>query len=314
MRRTRPRDSATGSEGDDGNGSVSPTSRANMPTDLLRTFVAICELGSFTKAAHLFGLTQPAVSAHMRRLETIVGSDLIEKNTAGVKLTNCGGEVLRQARRILSINDQIVSCGGQQPNLQVIRLGIPNLFAQSKLKQIVDECRGKIGKSRLQIRCENSGNLLSSVRSGYLDLAFAMGSEEQLKHARRSWSEDLVWARAPDFAWEPNDPVPLISSPNVLLPDRTAMDALDQAGRRYDIVFTAFDMMARRAAAASGLGYLVLLRSMVPPPLVAETPGVLPALPSATMGIVAREDLDTTGLAPLIEAFEAVLTAPARAS
>ena len=312
MRRSRPRDSATGSEGDDRNGIVSPTDRANIPTDLLRTFVAICELGSFTKAAHLFGLTQPAVSAHMRRLETIVGSDLIEKNTAGVKLTNCGGEVLRQARRILSINDQIVSCGGQQPNLQVIRLGIPNLFAQSKLKQIVDECRGKIGKSRLQIRCENSGNLLSSVRSGYLDLAFAMGSEEQLKHARRSWSEDLVWARAPDFAWEPNDPVPLISSPNVLLPDRTAMDALDQAGRRYDIVFTAFDMMARRAAAASGLGYLVLLRSMVPPPLVAETPGVLPALPSATMGIVAREDLDTTGLAPLIDAFEAVLTAPAR--
>src|SRR5947209_4115161 len=314
MRRSQPRNGGNNPDRDEVDKPSGLADKANIPTDLLRTFVAICELGSFTKAAHLFGLTQPAVSAHMRRLETIVGSDLIEKNTAGVKLTNCGGEVLRQARRILSINDQIVSCGGQQPNLQVIRLGIPNLFAQSKLKQIVDECRGKIGKSRLQIRCENSGNLLSSVRSGYLDLAFAMGSEEQLKHARRSWSEDLVWARAPDFAWEPNDPVPLISSPNVLLPDRTAMDALDQAGRRYDIVFTAFDMMARRAAAASGLGYLVLLRSMVPPPLVAEAPGVLPALPSATMGIVAREDLDTTGLAPLIEAFEAVLTAPARVS
>jgi hypothetical protein len=67
--------------------------------------------------------------------------------------------------------------------------------------------RGKIGKARLQIRCENSGNLLNSVRSGYLDLAFAMGSKEQLKHARRSWSEDLVWSRAPDFTWERGDPV-----------------------------------------------------------------------------------------------------------
>jgi DNA-binding transcriptional LysR family regulator len=310
MRRTRPRNGGISSDGDDGDGISGPTDKANIPTDLLRTFVAICELGSFTKAAHLFGLTQPAVSAHMRRLESIVGSDLIEKNTSGVKLTNCGGEVLRQARRILSINDQIVSCGGQQPNLQVIRLGIPNLFAQTKLKQIVDECRGKIGKSRLQIRCENSGNLLNSVRSGYLDLAFAMGSEDQMKHARKSWSEELVWTRAPDFAWEPSEPVPLISSPNVLLPDRTGMETLEQAGQRFDIVFTAFDMMARRAAAASGLGYLVLLRSMVPPPLVAEAAGVLPALPSITMGIVAREDLDTTDLAPLIAAFESVLMSP----
>src|SRR6266850_547277 len=185
MRRTRPRNGAISSEGDDGDGISGPTDKANIPTDLLRTFVAICELGSFTKAAHLFGLTQPAVSAHMRRLESIIGADLIEKSLSGVTLTVCGSEVLRQARRMLVINDQIVSSGGQQPNLQVIRLGIPNLFAQAKLKKIVTECRGKIGKSRLQIRCENSGSLLSSVRNGYLDLAFAMGDKEQLKHARR---------------------------------------------------------------------------------------------------------------------------------
>jgi len=307
MRRSQPRNGGNNPDRDEVDKPSGLADKANIPTDLLRTFVAICELGSFTKAAHLFGLTQPAVSAHMRRLETIIGSDLIEKNMSGVKLTVCGGEVLRQARRILAINDQIVSSGGQQPNVPVIRLGIPNLFAQSKLKRIVSECRDKIGKSRLQIRCENSGSLLSSVRNGYLDLAFAMGDQEQLKHARRSWSEPLVWARAPDFVWEPNTPVPLISSPNVLLPDRTAMEVLEGAGRRYDIAFTAFDMMARRAAAASGLGYLVLLRSMVPAPLVEETAGLLPVLPDVSMGIVAREDLDTKDLASLIAAFEAVL-------
>src|SRR5215471_3023746 len=96
----------------------SPTGITNIPTDLLRTFVAICELGSFTKAAHLFDLTQPAVSAHMRRLETMIGADLIEKSLAGVTLTDTGAEVLRHARRILSINDQIVVGTGQQPNLR----------------------------------------------------------------------------------------------------------------------------------------------------------------------------------------------------
>jgi DNA-binding transcriptional LysR family regulator len=305
MRRSRTRNGVSLSDREEGD---PRPAEGNIPTDLLRTFVAICELGSFTKAAQLFGLTQPAVSAHMRRLETIIGSDLIEKNTSGVKLTVCGSEVLRQARRILAINDQIVSSGGQQPSLPVVRLGIPNLFAQTKLKRIVNECRDKIGKSRLQIRCENSGSLLTSIRNGYLDLAFVLGDDTQLKDARSSWSEPLVWARAPEFVWQSSEPVPLISSPNLLAPDRTAMDVLERAGRRYDIVFTAFDMAARRAAAASALGYLVLMRSMVPPPLVEETPGVLPELPGMKMGIIAREDLDTKALAPLITAFEAVLT------
>src|SRR5258708_37498628 len=99
---------------------TSPSGITNIPTDLLRTFVAICELGSFTKAAHLFDLTQPAVTAHMRRLEAIIGSDLIEKSLSGVTLTECGRDVLRHARRMLSVNDQIVSGGGLQPQPQVI--------------------------------------------------------------------------------------------------------------------------------------------------------------------------------------------------
>ena len=72
------------------------------------TFVAISEVGSFTKVAHLFGLTQPAVSSHMRRLESMVGADLLQKSLSGITVTDYGVEVLRQARRILAINDQIV--------------------------------------------------------------------------------------------------------------------------------------------------------------------------------------------------------------
>ena len=57
-----------------------PNGAANIPTDFLRTFVTICELGSFTKAAHRFGLTQPAVSAQIRKLELMIGGSLIERN------------------------------------------------------------------------------------------------------------------------------------------------------------------------------------------------------------------------------------------
>jgi DNA-binding transcriptional LysR family regulator len=46
-------------------------------TALLRTFVAICDAGSFTKAAREVNLTQSAVSLHVKRLEEQVGSRLI---------------------------------------------------------------------------------------------------------------------------------------------------------------------------------------------------------------------------------------------
>jgi DNA-binding transcriptional LysR family regulator len=290
---------------------VGPSDKINIPTDLLRTFVAIYQLGSFTKAAHLFELTQPAVSAHMKKLETLIGADLIERNVAGVNLTACGEEVLKYARRILLINDQIVSSASLQRALPVIRLGIPNIFAAVKLKRILAECPPTVGSSRLQICCDHSPGLLRSIRSGYLDLALLLSDEEEVKDPLRSWTADLVWVRAPDFVFEPGRAVPLVSSPNVLLPDRIAMDALEQANQPYEVVFTAFDSLARRAGALAGLGYLPLPRPVVPDGLVIERPGILPALPPVTIGIIAREELDTTDLTALIDSVENILRSQA---
>jgi DNA-binding transcriptional LysR family regulator len=308
MRRSRPHLAASGLEKENVSKEAPPAiDKVNIPTDLLRTFIAIHELGSFTKTAQLLELTQPAVSAQMKRLESLIGADLIEKNLLGVRLTECGLEVLRLGRRILSINDQIVSSGGQQPGPQSVRIGIPNIFAPAKLARILNECSGKAGGARLQICCEHSKGLLRGVRNGYLDIIFLLGSEEDLEGALARWSEDLVWVRSPDFKLEPDAVVPLVSSPNLLLPDRMAMAALEQIDRRYEIVFTAFDTLARRAAAAAGLGYFLMARSLVSEPLVIEEPGVLPQLPAAMMGIIVRDDLDTEGLAPLIAAFKSVL-------
>jgi len=289
---------------------ASATDRTSIPTDLLRTFVAICELGSFTKAAHMFGLTQPAVSSHMRRLESMIGADLLQKSLAGVTLTDSGAEVLRYARRILSINDQIVSSVGLQPILQLIRIGIPNLYAPSKLARIISECGRAADPSRIQVRCDHSSGLLRGVRAGYLDLVFALGSEEDMKDALTMWPEPVVWVRAPDFVLQADGLVPLVSSPNLLPPDRIAMAALEKANRRYEVVFTAFDTLARRAAAEAGLGYFPIPQepAIGMEPLVIEKPGVLPDLGHVVMGIVAREDLDTKSLAPLIATFKAVLT------
>jgi DNA-binding transcriptional LysR family regulator len=277
----------------------------NIPTELLRTFVAVYELGSFTKAAQMFELTQPAVSAHIKKLEVMLGGDLIEKRSSGISLTSRGEQALKFARRILAINDEMVVACGMQDRLQNIRLGVPNISAVG-LRNVIGAFRSEAAHARIRICCDHSAALLQSVRSGYLDLAFLFSDETEMKDAVVSWPEELVWVRAHDLAVQRDGAVPLISSPNWLVPDRRATEALDRAKRPYEIVFSAFDGSSRMAAIGAAVGCMAMPRSHVPSSLMIEDGGILPELESVTAGIIVREDLEVETLRPVISALQSI--------
>ncbi len=73
----------------------------NIPTDLLRTLVAVTDMRSFTKAAQSLGVTQPAVSAQIKRLQYLLGYEVLDKSAPGVSLTPRGEIVVNNARRLL---------------------------------------------------------------------------------------------------------------------------------------------------------------------------------------------------------------------
>jgi DNA-binding transcriptional LysR family regulator len=278
--------------------------KTNVPTDLLRTLVTVCEFRSFTKAAQLLQLTQPAVIQQIRKLEIIIGSEIIDRRLSGINLTESGLEILKSAQRLLSINDQIIFESGNDIGLQIIRLGVPNLFARSVLPKIVAEIRSMAPHTQLQICCDNSPNVLRMLRLGYLDIAFAYGDANDMADAMGSWVEDIGWVRASTLTVPPDDLVPLISSPNVLRVDQIATEALKRNNRRYQIVFSAVDFGARFAAVAAGLGYMPLTRRLVPPHLVIETQA-LPPLGDFMVGIFVREEFKVSGLRSLIAALHA---------
>ena len=70
----------------------------NLDLNLLRVFAVVAEEGSVTKAATRLYVTQPAVSASLRRLATFVGAELITRQGRGVVLTNRGRELMTVAR------------------------------------------------------------------------------------------------------------------------------------------------------------------------------------------------------------------------
>jgi hypothetical protein len=69
----------------------------NLPTDLLRAFVSVIDLGGYTRAAESLGRTQPAISLQMKRLEELLDARLITHEGRELKLTE-EGEALAAAR------------------------------------------------------------------------------------------------------------------------------------------------------------------------------------------------------------------------
>jgi DNA-binding transcriptional LysR family regulator len=164
----------------------------NIPTDLLRTLVAVVDLGSFTKAAASLGVTQPAVSAQIKRLQYLIGSDLFDRSSQGVSLTPHGETVVSYARRLLSINDQIVELGGpsQQSEL-IIRVGAPGDFVASMLSRTLARFREQWPGVRFSVRMGTYEPLIRDLRQGDLDLVVCLSATPPID-ARHHWPEEMV--------------------------------------------------------------------------------------------------------------------------
>src|ERR671910_400609 len=80
-----------------------------LDIDQLRTFVAISDSGSFTRAADAVHKTQSAVSMQMKRLEERVGRPVFERDGRASKLTDDGERLLDYARRIVRLNSECVA-------------------------------------------------------------------------------------------------------------------------------------------------------------------------------------------------------------
>src|SRR5438477_8312326 len=110
-----------------------PRERVNIPSEILRAVVKVAEAESITKAARILGLSQPAISAQIKRIEAIVGGSIFRKTGTGSVPTELGKLVLTHARRILEGNEQLLRLRGFADNRRTIRLGISPQYVEMAL-------------------------------------------------------------------------------------------------------------------------------------------------------------------------------------
>jgi DNA-binding transcriptional LysR family regulator len=233
----------------------------NIPTDLLRTLIAVVDLRSFTKAAASLGITQPAVSAQIKRLQFLLAGDLFDRSVQGVRLTPQGEIVVSYARRLLSINDQIVHIGdsGPRPEL-VIRVGTPSEYIASVLPGILVQLRGRWPDVRFIVRTDYFDPLARQLRSGEIDLMIGL-SLTPPHDARHSRAQEVVWVHSASTPrLDPDRPVPLISYGEDSVYHRLVATAFKSAGLDWEDVFTSPSFTSLSGAVATGLGVMPITR------------------------------------------------------
>jgi DNA-binding transcriptional LysR family regulator len=274
----------------------------NLPTDLLRTLTAVIDLHSFTKAAHFLGVTQPAVSAQIKRLQALLGSDLLDKSVPGVALTPRGKVTVEQARRLLAVNDEIMELArGRQPRL-TFRVGVPGDYAGAAILATLGRFRMRMPGVRFVVGTGSSDNLLRDIRQGDLDVALAVTVTAPAIPPRHGWMAQPVWVHSNATVIDPECPVPLISYGEDCACQRVTVAALRRAGREFESVFTSRSLNSLAAAVRAGFGVMVMPRGRALRNHIAVwTDAPLPMLPELHCGIFIREGANRAALEELAD-------------
>lgn len=269
----------------------------NIPIEIIRTIVAISESGSLSKAAANLGLSQPALSSHVKRAESLLRGEIFSKTANGTVLTELGKLVLTQARRMLEANDQILRIGGATDGPQPLRVGISTPFVREFFA-------GRSSKSMKEIvvTADSSASISRSLVDGHLDIACFYEDPETTALLSdfvivREREEQFVWVRSKDFVLSPGAAVPILHSPKF----DYLVRVLTMKNVSFRVVFSTPDYEARVAAAHFGVGLTALPLRLVPPSLVLVKDYYLPELPPIRILLCARQNLNNPAASAVLD-------------
>lgn len=276
-----------------------------LEPDLLQTFVAIADSGSFNQAAKRIYRTQSAVSMQMKRLEEVIGHSLFGRQGRSMNLTADGELLLGHARRILRAHQQALAAFDEASLESNIVLGMPDAYSSTFLPGILvrfAEAHSRV--HHVKVVCDTTLNLLPRLAEGSVDLALITGGcgDGSGVVVRR---EPLVWVTSARHCAHKQELLPLAMYQSGCLFRTRALEALSMQGRASRIVYSSTSMAGIEAALRTGLAVGVLGRSTVPKGLrvLTERDG-FPSLPDYSITLCRTPGKES----PLLDELEQHIT------
>ncbi|MCV6622709.1 MAG: LysR substrate-binding domain-containing protein [Cellvibrionaceae bacterium] len=236
----------------------------NLPIEVLRAFVTIVELGSFTQAGDLLGRSQPAISLQIKRLEELLNQKLISRNGQNIELTKTGEQLFYYAKRILALNDEAVASFNATSVSGQLKLGIPSEFATTLLPRILSRFANTYPNVNLEVISDLSRNLINASSQKQYDLVLVLHDDPDKAGTELIKEDELVWVSSHSHDCHMRSVLPLIVAPEGCIYRNRANTMLAEAGLPWKISYTNPSLSGIQAAIEEGLGVTVLAKSSVP--------------------------------------------------
>ena len=237
---------------------------ALLDIDQLRTFIAIAETGSFTKAAEVVNKTQSAVSMQMKRLEERLERPIFARDGRASKLTEDGQRLLDYARRLVKLNVETIAAFSDEALSGRVRLGVPDDYADRYLPEIMARFSRAYPGVELTVLCEPSVDLLERIDENEIDLAIVTNCESK-RVSETFRRERLLWVTSNRHPTHLEERVPLALGRPSCIWRRTAIERLESIGRPYRLLYSSSNAGAVAAAVLAGLAVSVLPESGLRP-------------------------------------------------
>ncbi len=235
-----------------------------LELDVLRTFVAIADTGSFSTAASIVFRTPSAVSMQIKKLEETLGRPMFFRDARSVSLTTDGTMLLSYARRLLALNREAVSQFVTPEISGVVRFGSPDDVGERILPLVLKRFAKTHPSIAVDVVIDQSSNLIKRFEEKRLDITLLTcqkgrtppGSEIVL-------TEQLVWAGAKGGTAHLQCPLPVSLWEEGCAWRAGAVEGLQTIKRDFRVAYMSAHTAGQRAAILSDLAIAPLPKSFV---------------------------------------------------
>ncbi len=266
-----------------------------LEIDVLKTFVAIAETGSFSKAAARVYRTPSAVSMQVKKLEEMLGRPMFKRDSRSVKITADGERLLRYARRILALNSEVVSQFVVPDMRGTVRLGATDDYGSRLLPVILQRFAESHPNVAVDVVVENTNMLTKLLDEGKLDVIMRTASPRNPLRVGEQvlLEENLAWAGIKGGCAYEKTPLPVSFWEPGCAWRETAVEGLDRLGIEYRVAYMSGQTTGHRAALLADLAVAPFASSLIEPPLVrlGEAEG-LPELGKYQVRLLTHPDVD----------------------
>ncbi len=256
----------------------------------LRSFVAVAEAGGVTRAAGFLNLTQSAVSMQIKRLEESLDLTLFIRAARRMALSPEGEQLLAYARRMIALNDEVMTkltCATFEGE---IRLGVPHDIVYPAIPGILKRLAALFPRVRINLVSSFTLLMKDSFARGALDAIVTTEIQPDAGGEILAW-RDLVWIGSTGgTAWQRR---PLrLGFKDTCIFRPTVQAALEKAGVPWEIAFDGESEQAIEATVAADLAISARLGGTMPVGTeVIEPRGALPDLGRLAICIYAAPTL-----------------------